>query len=257
MPSTVQNYGSLPTVAERAPELTIPVTVQIPDSQRDSFTAHILGVQRSYFQLSSPVSVPAQSKLEITIEGCSIRTEVLTCERHVGGDFRLVVRRIYGPQRAVRAEPRIPVDLSGVLIAPSQERMFARILDMSQSGLGLELSSPVAVGTRVSVQFVAGIAFGEIRHCVPTEGTYRAGMLIEEFIVRHRSECQSSSTQSLDGPWAHRRPNQHRVFRHLTYLARRLVCSLVGHEYRWTVDLWERPVLRCTRCERALDAPDR
>lgn len=256
MASDIQNYGSLSTVAERAPELAIPVTLQVPDSERDSFTAHIIRVQQGYFQLRSPVSLTPQSKLEITIEGCRIRTEVITCDRHESDEFRIGARRIYGPQRAIRAEPRIPVDLSGVLIAPSQERMFARILDMSQSGLGLELATPVAVGMRVSVQFVGGIAFGEIRHCVRTEGTYRAGMRIEEFVVRHRAENLSSSTPSANARWARRRPKTYRIAKQLTYLARRLFCSLVGHDYRWTVDLWERPVLRCTRCEQSLDAPD-
>jgi len=257
MASTLQNYSSLPRIAERASELTIPVTLQIPNSDRGSLTGYILRVQQGYYQLRSPLALTPQSKLEIAIEGCRIRTEVLTCEKHAGGEFRIGVRRIYGPQRAIRAEPRIPVDLSGTLIAPSEERMFARILDMSQSGLGLELSSAVAVGTRVSVQFAAGIAFGEIRHCLPTEGTYRAGMLIEEFVVRHNSRCSSPSAQSVDDVWPRATPQPYRIWRHLNYLAVRLLCSLVGHDYRWTIDLWERPVLRCTRCERSLDAPDR
>ena len=256
MASTGQNHASVDGVTESAPELAIPVKLQIPGSDRNAFAAYIVRVRQGYFQLRSPVPFTAHSRPEITIEGCSIRTEVLTCERHEDGEFQISVRRIYGPQRAIRAEPRIPVDLSGWVIAPFQDRMFARILDMSQSGLGFELSATVAVGTRVSVQFVGGIAFGEIRHCLPTEGTYRAGMRIEEFIVRHRSECSSSNPQSPSAPQTHGRREQHRIVRHLTYLARRLFCSVAGHDYRWGIDLWERPVLRCTRCERALDASD-
>jgi PilZ domain len=88
------------------------------------------------------------------------------------GRFTVAVRRVYGPQGGTRAEPRIPVDLSAVLTSPSYDRMFARVVDMSQSGLGFELPDSVAVGTRVSVHFASGIAFGEIKHCTakPAEG---------------------------------------------------------------------------------------
>jgi PilZ domain len=238
-------------VADTTAALDLPVQLHLPGEPTE-ISARLCRVDRGFLKLTSNVALAGDARVEVTVDGCAIRSEVISCERGSPGTFHVAVRRVYGPQGAIRAEPRIPVDLSAVLKSPGCEPMFARIVDMSQSGLGFELPAPVGPGTRVSVHFVCGIAFGEIRHCSAQDAIYRAGMRIEEFVVRHGSEALAKEAIS---PLLRERASSvpsRRLFRLPVELGRRLACSMAGHEYGWFTDLWERAVLRCRRCQKVL-----
>lgn len=235
--------------SEHVEELGTPVILRLYDAKTESYRGKILRVEKGFFQLSSSVWIDQNSKLEVIINDQTITVEVLSCQEHKPGDFRLSVRRTYGPQRALRSEVRIPVALDAVLKTSASETIRAKVIDMSQSGLGLETSSQLLVGTRVLVEFIAGTAFGEVRHCTAKALTYRAGIRIDEFVVRNARSSGGSQFQA--------RPNEsvsHRVTAGLRVFASRAVCSVAGHEYVWCEDAWTRPVLRCTRCHRDLDA---
>ena len=121
---------------------------------------------------------------------------------------------------------------------------------MSQSGLGFELPAAVPVGARVSVHFLCGIAFGEIRHCSNALAVYRAGMRIDEFVVRRHP-----ATVEMGAMIQTRTRRQRFHFsKPFLIIARRVVCSLAGHEYGWFTDVWERAILRCSRCTKVLSA---
>jgi hypothetical protein len=233
------------TLQRTYPEIVFDIPVQMRSLEANSqpFAGNLRRVDRGLFQLSSPIHLAQNAKLEIAFEDCKIKSEVISCDDLGHDGFRIIVRRVYGPHSAVRGEPRIPVDLSGVIATP-HDRMFARIVDMSQSGLGLELSAAVPVGARVSVQFLSGIAFGEIRHCEQVSAVYRAGMRIEEFIVRHPKTSTHTRLTIM----------RYRILTRFLACARRAFCSLIGHEYGWSNDSWQRAVLKCTRCEKVLDA---
>jgi PilZ domain len=209
-------------------------------------------VDRGFLRLSTPVALANDLSIEVVIDGCTIRAQVVSCEPQSSGSFSIALRRVYGPQGATRSEPRIPVDLSAVLTSPSNDRMFARVVDMSQSGLGFELPDSVAVGTRVSVHFAYGIAFGEIRHCEAQGPVFRAGIRIEEFIVRRRRNGleKERAPVALNGAYrnARRSLGTTRCFR----LVKKAICTLAGHEYGWCIDLWERAILGCARCGEVL-----
>ncbi|HTU46182.1 MAG TPA: PilZ domain-containing protein [Bryobacteraceae bacterium] len=227
--------------------LNTPVRIRLV-AKEDEVSAQLARVDRGFLKLSTSAALPTDSQIELVIDGCTIRAQVLSCEQEQQGKFALAVRRVYGPHGAVRSEPRIPVDLSAVLRYPGCDHLFARIVDMSQSGLGFELPAAVSAGTRVSVHFVCGIAFGEIRHCGKISAVYRAGMRIDEFVVRPKfTNFPGDDT---------RPPRRGRagfdLARPLLAVGRGILCSIAGHEYGWFTDLWERAVLRCSRCEKVL-----
>jgi hypothetical protein len=129
--------------------------------------------------------------------------------------------------------------------------MFVKVIDMSRSGLGLdELSREIKEGTRVSVHFDAGVAFGEIRHCSPSsKGNFRAGLQISDFIAR----VKESTTAENERRAAHPDGTPERHFdAHMHPLAKTLRCAVSGHRYRWVADSWDRAVLKCCRCQREL-----
>jgi hypothetical protein len=130
--------------------------------------------------------------------------------------------------------------------------MFARVVDMSQSGLGFELPDSVAVGTRVSVHFGCGIAFGEIKHCTAKCAVYRAGMRIEEFIVRHAGTSLEKERAALGVNRAYTNATRSRRTKRCFAFIEQAFCSIAGHEYGWSIDLWDRAILGCRRCEKVL-----
>jgi hypothetical protein len=234
-----------------AASLDIPVELRLATGGQE-ISAYVCRVDQGFLKLSTPVGLPNDLRVELTIDRCTIRAEVVSCEQQSSGRFTVAVRRVYGPQGATRAEPRIPVDLSAVLTTPSYDRMFARVVDMSQSGLGFELPDSVAVGTRVSVHFACGIAFGEIKHCTAKRAVYRAGMRIQEFIVRHAVIGLEQEGASLAVNEAYRNATRsHRRKRRFAFV-KQAFCSLAGHEYGWSIDLWERAILGCKRCKKVL-----
>jgi PilZ domain len=234
-----------------AASLDIPVELRVVTNGQE-ISAYLRRVDQGFLRLSTPVALPNAVRVEVTIDRCTIRAEVVSCEQQSSGGFTVAVRRVYGPQGATRAEPRIPVDLSAVLTTPSYDRMFARVVDMSQSGLGFELPDSVAVGTRVSVHFACGIAFGEIKHCTAKCAVYRAGMRIDEFIVRHAVTGLEKEGAALTVNEAHRNAT-HSLREKLRFaFLKRTFCLIAGHEYGWSIDLWERAVLGCKRCEKVL-----
>lgn len=245
--NALQLDESLPKLPETV--LNIPVQLQFTDAE-SGISAQLVRVERGFLKLFSPVAFRADSSILLLIDECTIRAEVVSCEALSAGRFALAVRRVYGPQGAIRFEPRIPVDLSATLTYPGCDRIFARVVDMSPSGLGFELSAPLAVGSRVSVHFACGIAFGEIRHCTKTAAVYRAGMQIDEFIVRQDGTIRDRGTANKG--YESRLPL--RVRQRLLGFRKRAFCFVAGHEYGWSTDAWERAVLRCSYCERLLNA---
>lgn len=236
------------------PETALDIPVQmLVLAEEQEVSVRLSHIDRGFLKLSSTAALPAESKIELTIDGCTMRAEVVSCEQERSGKSTLAVRRVYGPLGATRSEPRIPVDLSAALTCPGDDRMFARIVDMSQSGLGLELPASVPVGARVSVHFLCGIAFGEIRHCNNTSGVYRAGMRIDEFVVR-RQPAKREISARIQPRWPHTNSIRLHFSKAYLTLARRVVCTLAGHEYGWFTDLWERAILRCSRCTKVLSS---
>jgi hypothetical protein len=234
---------------ESAVSLDMPVQLRLMFEDQE-IDARLCRVDKGFLKLCSPVALPHDARLEVAIEGCVVRAEVVSCEAESRGEFYVSVRRVYGPNGATRAEPRIPVDLSAVLRSGSCDRMFARVVDMSQSGLGFEVADAVPEGTRVSLHFAYGIAFGDVRHCTPQRSIYRAGMRIEEFVVRRVS---GGYQEAGKGPMRQEpRPVKRTRIPSFAAFVRMVTCSIAGHEYGWFADLWERAVLRCKRCERVL-----
>jgi hypothetical protein len=233
-----------------AASLEIPLELRVLTNGQE-ISAYLSRVDQGFLKLSTPVGLLNELRVEVIIDRCTIRAEVVSCEQQSSGRFTVALRRVYGPQGATRAEPRIPVDLSAVLTSPSCDRMFARVVDMSQSGLGFELPDSVAAGTRVSVHFACGIAFGKIKHCTPKTAVYRAGMRIDEFIVRHSvTGLEKGAALTVNQAY----PNATRSLRGKLRFAflKRTFCLIAGHEYGWSIDLWERAVLGCKRCEKVL-----
>jgi len=63
--------------------------------------------------------------------------------------------------------------------------MAVRIVDMSPSGMGMEVPAALSRGAKVCVNLDQGLAFGEIRFCRQKKpNLFSVGFLLEEYICQ-------------------------------------------------------------------------
>jgi hypothetical protein len=90
-----------------------------------------------------------------------------------------------------RTEPRLVVDEPAMLhlLRPSVgDAIPVRVLDMSQSGLGLRSKEPLPAGALVHIRIRDTIvAMGQVRYSARVEDEYYSGVRVE-----HTADCRSN-----------------------------------------------------------------
>lgn len=131
-----------------------------------------------------------------------IESEVVYSKRQEDGAYTVGLLMAADVDR--RLEKRTPVDVPAVLrVADSRTIIPVRVIDLSTSGIGLELPFTLPVGAWVHVDLKTGTAIGEIRHCNRTSETFRAGVRMREFVLPPNGQRMVlSATQETGGPAA-------------------------------------------------------
>lgn len=166
-------------------EFEIPVELHLKDGARERLQAHIRRVSRGFLVLCTKQPVDPSRKLDVFYLNRGIFSEIVYCHPQPNGTHRIGARILEGTDGALRAERRICLDTTAELtVTGARPRFTVRVIDMSSSGLGIKLDSPLQTGEPAYVELEHGVAFGEIRHCQKTADGYRAGLSVEEFIQR-------------------------------------------------------------------------
>jgi hypothetical protein len=166
-------------------EFAIPVELRLKDGSRERLQAHIARVSRGFLVISSRVPVDPTRKLDVLYLDRGIFSESVYCHPQPDGTHHIGARILEGTDGALRGERRIRLDvLAQLTTARARQSLPVRVIDMSSSGLGIKLDSPLQVGQSVYVELEHGVAFGEIRHCKKVDRAYRAGLFVQEFIER-------------------------------------------------------------------------
>ena len=174
-------------------EFEIPVQLHSVDGVRERVQAQISRVNTGFIVLSSPSALEIGQKLDMMYLERPIRCEVAYCNRHAERNYRVGARILEGTDGSLRAERRIRFEATAKLkMAGMSAPISVQVMDISSSGLGVKMKHPLEVGALAYVELELGVAFGEIRHCKPFEGGYRAGLFVEEFIAR---------TAGAPNPW--------------------------------------------------------
>ena len=160
-------------------ELDIPTHLRFPNSPEGMRSVMIRRVNGGFLKLFARQRIPVEAHVQVLFRGEPINGAIVYC-RPEGDGFSVGVT--CSRLGTVRRELRVPVDFPGeVRTAESEAPVRARIIDVSSSGLGLNLPIEIKPGTIVAVEFARGTVFGEIRHCVQMTGYFRAGLAIREF----------------------------------------------------------------------------
>ena len=100
-----------------------------------------------------------------------------------------VTEKISCPAREKRSEPRLFIDEPATLhlLRPAvSDQIPVRILDMSQSGVGLRSSDPLPPGALVHIRIRGTlVAMGEVRYSARVEDEYYSGVRVE-----HAADCR-------------------------------------------------------------------
>ena len=97
-----------------------------------------------------------------------------------------------------RREPRYPCnDPVMVRVTPGDgNRIPAKLVDVSKSGLRLEIAVPLLKGSEIEIVLSKQIAiFGKIRHCRRSGDNYHAGVLIQEAFYSSKANDHVSDDQ--------------------------------------------------------------
>lgn len=155
-------------------ELDIASQVQLPNSPDTGVHVRIRRMRTGFFEIFSQAKFVPQSLVQLLFRGELVNGQVLYCRSHASG-WNIGIQTV-APQ-ALRRELRFPVDYPGQLtLSGSETPIKVRVVDTSKSGLGLAAPVELPVGATVAVEFSKGTVFGEIRHCIPVSGYFRAGL---------------------------------------------------------------------------------
>ena len=82
-----------------------------------------------------------------------------------------------------RSEPRhAATGTARVRIAPGSPVVDARLLEVSKSGLRIQLDAPLKLGTTIEIELDHLFAMGIVRHCRKFAGQYYVGLRLEAVI---------------------------------------------------------------------------
>ena len=84
-----------------------------------------------------------------------------------------------------RSAPRVPAAGTGELtvISPQGEKLNAMVLDVSRSGLQLEVGALIEFGSSIQLQLRTVTVLGKVTNCREIgSGRYRVGVLIAQVI---------------------------------------------------------------------------
>lgn len=180
-------------------QFDIGVNLRLLDEDTRSIPATLNRVANGMFVVCSPTFVSPGDRLEMRAQERSLQSRVIFCERQPEGNFRLGLVIESDDRR--RLEARIEFQSAGVLrILNSFRTLAVTVIDISPSGLGLELPTLIPVGAAVRVEFSAGIGTGEIRHCARRGDRYRAGMRMHEFILDPNTRNMIASNEARSAP---------------------------------------------------------
>src|ERR1035437_1975784 len=97
-----------------------------------------------------------------------------------------------------RRKPRFEADQSIwiTLFGEPDIRLPARIKNVSERGIGLELQGPGAIGTALKLQVDDSLILGEVIYCRGGEGSFFVGVELEQALCGPRALAKAPSDSS-------------------------------------------------------------
>jgi hypothetical protein len=198
-------------------QFDVEVDLRRSDGEPHRVAAILNAVRNGVFELRSTAYIAPGTRLQMRTQEQSFDSRVVCCERQAARSFRVAL--VIAGDEEKRLQPRVAVDFHGILrIHSTLLTMPVRIIDISSTGFGFELSSSVPVGAFAQLELSGGIAKGEIRHCAKNLDRYRAGMRMHEFVLQPNVRLVAGTSDSQSAISALVRSIEERQSRYETIL---------------------------------------
>jgi hypothetical protein len=142
----------------------------------------LVGIDAGILYLRSDRQIAESSSVMVSFDHVQLSGVVAGCQ----ADERHWVISIALASCKRRLDGRVPAgekSVIGIVESNGTTLRAGRVIDQSQSGLGLRLDEPMDPGARICVETETMMVFGEVRYCRPTlDGQFVAGVMIVEVV---------------------------------------------------------------------------
>jgi len=123
-------------------------------------------------------------KLVMHDEDKRTEIEVSYCRKCSDGGYELGGNILSAKEGAVRREWRLPADIPAQVTVVGRLATYkARVVNISPSGLGLQMPVDVPPGSELILQMRDGSGYGDVRHCRKIgKNKYAVGLSVHEFV---------------------------------------------------------------------------
>jgi hypothetical protein len=199
------NLETFGTPATTIPETDVPVQswrrlagpikripVHISGHDVPDCPCELVGIDAGMVIVRSERRIPESSAIVVSFDHVRLSGVVAEC-RPAKRDWVISVALASCRRRLDERIPAGEESAIGVIDHGPTKLLPCTIIDTSAFGLGLRLSFPIAVGSRVCVERESMMVFGEVRHCNPKlDGQHIAGILIIDVVPDLRSQSSFS-----------------------------------------------------------------
>ena len=169
------------------------VVLQLTGTNSPPHSCILLGIEHGQIHIRDDKWIEPASRVSATFARISVSGEVLHCVTKDGW-FRISVAIISNNDQG-RRQPRLPVYLPGSVVAFSEkgsESSKGTLLDVSVSGMRLDISHRVEVGTMIFVETESVLVVGEVRYCNKKKKSgYDAGVAVTDVLSDIKSAQNS------------------------------------------------------------------
>jgi len=168
--------------------LHLPVGISLSGTRLTGVNGFIESFVPGEVSLFVDCSLPSDGPITVEFNGACLEGEILSSLTFAGGSRTNIL--VYDSEESGRRRnPRFPVVLPArVYPAGSGEAIKGTIVDISQDGLGLELTAALAIDSMVAIESETCTTFGLVRHCRRTAGIqFRIGISMV-YVMRKKSK---------------------------------------------------------------------
>jgi len=160
------------------------IRLQLTGTDAPPHSCILLGIEKGEIHIRADEWIEPASRVSATFARVKVSGEVLYCTSKDGW-FRISVA-INSRNGQGRRQPRLPVYLSGSVVAFSENRTESgrgTLLDVSVSGMRVNIPYRVEVGTMLFVETRSVLVVGEVRYCNKRpQGGFDAGVEVTDVL---------------------------------------------------------------------------
>jgi len=151
------------------------------------YTCELVGIDAGSLHIRSERRIADASPVTIAFDHIQLSGAVAGCQP-VGEDWEISISLTLSRRREARIALTEGLAV-GIVGEKGTTLCQATVIDVSPSGMGLRVSQPISLATRVCVEMESEMILGEVRHCHRSaDGHFNVGIMIVEVVPDVRTQ---------------------------------------------------------------------